>query len=316
MKLFSGSNNLPLSEKISKIINISLSKAEIIRFGNSEVRVRIEDDVKNDVCVVIQPTSNPTDTNLMELFFFCDALKRQEARKVIGIIPYFGYARQDIQHRNGEAVSANVVIRFLKAVGFDKIYTIDLHNEATEGAFSIPFKNLSAMPLLAQHVAAYLSKKGIDAINPNNVGILIPDQGAIEQGRQFGELLFKTTDFPLAVVEKRRDAHSLNKVTSFGLYGDIKGKHVIIVDDMIVSGGTLIAAVDYLLAEHKVKSVYAAMTHHDFINDAVEKLSKSNIDQLFTTDTILLKDGQKFEKHQEITVAPLLANELEYYKTV
>src|SRR3990167_6808521 len=156
MKLFSGSNNLPLSEKISKIINISLSKAEIIRFGNSEVRVRIEDDVKNDVCVVIQPTSNPTDTRLMELFFFCDALKRQEARKVIGVIPYFGYARQDIQHREGECVSANVIIRFLEAIGFHKIYTFDLHDEATEGVFSIPFKNITSYILMASHIKKYL----------------------------------------------------------------------------------------------------------------------------------------------------------------
>ncbi|OGK38971.1 hypothetical protein A3F34_01015 [Candidatus Roizmanbacteria bacterium RIFCSPHIGHO2_12_FULL_44_10] len=312
MKLFSGTSNPDLSNQVAKALGMKLSNAEVIRFGNSEVRVRIEDDVKNEICVVIQSTSNPTDTNLMELFFFCDALKRQEARKVVGVIPWFGYARQDIQHRQGECVSANVVIRFLKAVGFDKIYTVDLHNEATGGAFSTPFKNLFATPLLAVDVKKYLEKKGIKPLTPDNVAILIPDQGAITQGRLFGESFFGTSDFSLAVVEKKRDIDVLNKVEPFGLYGDVKDKYVIIVDDMIVSGGTLISAVDFLLSEHKVKGVYGAMTHHDFALNAQEKLQKSQLERIFTTNTIALKENQSFPKLQEISIAPMLAEELKY----
>lgn len=114
-----------------------MAKVEVVRFENSEVRVRVEEDVKNDTCVIIQSTSNPTNTNLMELFLMADALRREEARRVIAMIPYFGYARQDIQHRPGECVSANVIIRFLESIGIHKVYTVNLHDEATEGVFLI-----------------------------------------------------------------------------------------------------------------------------------------------------------------------------------
>ncbi len=156
IKLFSGSANVGLSEEISKLLKYPLSKTEIIRFGNSEVRVTIQEEVKLATCIVIQPLSNPTDTNLMELFFFCDALRRQEARRVIAYIPYFGYSRQDVQHRPGECVSVNVIIRFIESIGFHKVYTVDIHDEATEGVFSIPFKNLSAIPLLASAIKKHL----------------------------------------------------------------------------------------------------------------------------------------------------------------
>ncbi len=121
LKIFSGTSNPALSEEVANQMDTSLAKAEVVRFGNSEVRVRVEEDVKHDTCVVIQSTANPTDTNLMELYLMCDALRREEARRVIGIVPYFGYARQNIQHRAGECVSVNVVIRFMEAIGFQKI---------------------------------------------------------------------------------------------------------------------------------------------------------------------------------------------------
>src|SRR3989339_164205 len=143
LKLFSGTSNPDLSQKVAQQLNIKLAKAEVTRFDNSEIRVRIEEDVKHDTCVIIQSSSNPSNRNLIELFLMADALRRQEARRVIAMIPYFGYARQDIQHRPGECVSANVIIRFLESIGIHKVYTINLHDEATEGVFDIPFKNLS-----------------------------------------------------------------------------------------------------------------------------------------------------------------------------
>jgi len=120
LKLFSGTANPTLSQKVGDLLGVPLSKAEVTRFGNSEVKVTIQEDVANATCVVIQPTSNPTDTHLMELCFFCDALRRQEAKRVIAVIPYFGYAKQNIQHREGECVSVNVVIRMLESIGFCK----------------------------------------------------------------------------------------------------------------------------------------------------------------------------------------------------
>src|SRR3989344_5566823 len=271
IKLFSGSSNVPLAQEVAENLGISLAASKITRFSNSETKVRILEDVRDQVCVVIQSTSNPTDTNVLELLFFCDALHRQEARKVIGVIPYFGYARQDIQHEEGETVSANVVIRFLESIGFGKIYTIDLHNEATEGVFSIPFKNLSAMALLAEKTKQHFAAKKIDT---ETISIVVPDQGGIEQGRRFGEVFFGRSEFPLAVIEKRRSGESTQ---TFGLYGNLNGEHVVVVDDMIVTGGTLISAIEAMKEKYHIKTFTVAVTHHDFAKNAHKKLQESGI---------------------------------------
>lgn len=304
MKLFSGSSNVPLAEKVAHNLGLTLSPARITRFSNSETKVQILENVKDQDCVVIQSTSNPTDTHVLELLFFCDALRRQEAHKVVGVMPYFGYARQDIQHEEGESVSANVIIRFLEAIGFGKVYTIDLHNEATEGVFSIPFKNLSAMELLAKKALLHFSSKKIDK---NMISVVVPDQGAIEQGRRFGEVFFGGNDFPLAVIEKKRSGESTQ---SFGLYGDVNGTHIVIVDDMIVTGSTLMSAVEFMKKKYKITSFTIVATHHDFAKDAHIKLQQSAIDTLITSDSILLDPAVKMSKLQEVSLAPLIADQL------
>jgi len=308
-KLFSGSANPKLTEEIAKLTQIPLAKAEIVRFGNSEVKVTIQEDVRNQGCLVIQPTSNPTDTHLMELLFFCDALRREEAKKVIAYIPYFGYAKQDIQHRTGECISVNVVIRMLESIGFYKIYTVDLHDEATAGVFSIPFKNLSALPLLAQHLKNYFQKQ---KINLSDTCLVSPDQGAVERVRSFGEVFYGTADFSEVVIEKKRDQNIIHKATPLALYGDVAGKTAIIVDDMVVSGSTLIPAIDLCLKQG-AKQVFAAVVHHDFTKTAPEILQNSKLERFFTTNTIDLKPEQKFDKLEEISVAPLIAEDLKLY---
>lgn len=306
IKLFSGSANPKLNEEVSKLLNIPLSKSETIRFGNSEVKVTIQEPVANETCFVIQPISNPSDTNLMELFFFCDALRRQEAKKVIGFIPYFGYARQDVQHRIGECVSSNVIIRFFESIGFSKIYTIDIHDEATEGVFSIPYKNISALPLLADEIKKYLDN---NKVSLDQISVMSPDQGGIERTRNFGEELFKNIDFSLAVIEKKRDRNKIHKSKALDLYGDVKGKTVILVDDIVTSGGTLLNAVDLCLKQGAKRAI-AAIIHHDFTENAPKKIQDSKIEKFFTTNTIALRSDQKFEKLAEVSVAPLISKEL------
>lgn len=309
LKLFSGSAHQGLSEEVAKLINIPLSKAEIVRFANSEVKVTIQEEVKQSTCIVIQSTANPTDTHLMEFFFFCDALRRQEAQYVIGFIPYFGYARQDIQHRWGECVSVNVIIRFLESIGFNKIYTIDLHDEATEGVFSIPFKNLTALPLLAKAIKKYLLSTSFNQFQPSATIVVSPDQGGIERARKFGESFFGNYNFPLGVIEKKRNLEKIHTSTALDLYGDVKGKIVILVDDITTSGETLINATKLCLKKG-AKEVLAAVIHHDFTDQAAEKIQNSPIKKFFTTNTIALKNNQKFEKLTEISVASLIAKEL------
>lgn len=304
MFIFSGTANPVLTEEVGKILKHPIAESEVVRFGNSEVRVRIPNSIENQIGVIIQSTSNPTDANLMELFFFCDALRRCEAKKVVGIIPYFGYARQNIQHRPGECVSANVIIRFLESIGFYKIYTIDLHDQATEGVFSIPFKHLTAVPLLAQAIKKYL----INA-KPENVAIISPDQGGIERSRRFAEVFFgKPID--IGVIEKKRNLDKIHESDDLGLFGDVKDKTVILVDDIITSGGTLINAAELCLKKG-AKNVIAAITHHDFSEKAPKKIQDSVIEKLFTTNTIVLKEEQKIPKLIEISIAPLIAQELD-----
>lgn len=305
-KLFSGTSNLLLSQTVAKSLNIKLSSSEVIRFENSEIRVRINKDVKNIPCVLIQSTSNPTDTHLMELFFFSDALRRQEAKKVIAIIPYFGYARQDIQHRPGECVSANVIIRFLEAIGLYKVYVVNLHDEATEGVFSIPFKNIDAFPILAEEIKKYLRN-----VATETVSVVSPDHGGVERARKFSDVLFGHTNHTISVVEKKRDLQHIHESIALDLYGEVKGKTAILVDDMVTSGGTLIHAAKLCL-DRGAKQVLAAVIHHDFGPETPLLIQTSQITRFFTTDTISLKENQKFEKLQEISVAPLIAEELKY----
>jgi ribose-phosphate pyrophosphokinase len=301
MKLFSGSANPILSQKVADKLGIPLAKAEIVRFENSEIRIHIEDEVKNEDCYVIQPTANPSDTHLMELFFFCDALRRQEAKKVFAIIPYFGYARQDVQHRPGECVSANVIIRFLESIGFYKVYVINLHDEATEGVFSIPFKNINAFPILAEEI-----KKYIGTVTTETVAVVSPDHGGVERARKFGDELFGHSEHSISVVEKRRDLAHIHKSVALDLYGDVKGRTAILVDDMITSGGTLMHAAQLCL-DRGATRVLTAVIHHDFGPKAPAQLQASVIEKIFTTDTIALKEDQKFDKLAEVSVADIIS---------
>jgi ribose-phosphate pyrophosphokinase len=307
MKLFAGSANPPLGQKIAEELGVPLAQAEIVRFENSEIRIRIAEDVKNEECYVIQPTANPSDTHLMELFFFCDALRRMEAKKVYAVIPYFGYARQDIQHRDGECVSANVVITFLESIGFAKVYTVNIHDEATQGVFSIPYKDISALPLLADTVKDYLREEGVYDVN--KVTVLSPDQGGVERARKFSEELFPDTEVHLAVIEKKRNLNKIHTSRAVDIYGDVKGRNVILVDDMTTSGGTLINAA-HLCKEKGARQMLAVIVHHDFAPDAPEKIQASHISKFFTTNTIFLKKGQSFPKLQEVSVAKLIAEAL------
>lgn len=292
-----------MSKKVAAELQIPVSKKEVVRFDNSEIRVTIQEDVQNEVCIVVQPTSNPTDTHLMELFFFADALKREGAKEVIGVVPYFGYARQNIQHRKGEDVSSNVVIKFLEAIGFSKIITFDIHDEGTQGIFTIPLSHLSAFPLFAQKIRDYLP-------NSDEVAVVSPDQGGIERARLFGQEFFGNDQFEVVVVEKSRDLDRVHESQAISIHGEVQGKTVILVDDIVTSGGTLINAAKLCL-EKGATQVYAVVTHHDFSADAPRKITESPIEKFLTTDTIKIYEDQKVPKLEELTVASLIATELQ-----
>lgn len=315
IRLFSGTANPRLSQEVAKLLKIPLSKSNVVRFDNSEVKVTVKEKVKNSTCVVIQPTSNPTDTHLMELFFFADALKRNGAKEIVAFIPYFGYARQNREHLPGEAVSANVVIRFLETIGINAVYTVNLHDEGTEGIFSITFKNLSAFDILGKEVAGYLKNSPIGRStlgrnkNLEDVVIVSPDQGGVERAQNFAEKFFHTNKVDIAVIEKRRNLNVAHKSEALNLFGKVRSKTCILVDDIITSGGTLVHAAEFCL-KRGAKRVLACVVHHDFSPGAAETLAKSKIAKIFMSNTIALKTNQKFPQLKEVSIAQLIAQEI------
>ncbi len=304
MVLFSGTSHPKLSKEVAQLLKLKLGKTEIIRFDNSEVRVRILENVENKQVAIIQPTSNPTNHSLMQLFFFCDALKREGAKDITAIIPYFGYARQNIQHRKGEAVSAHVVIDILEHLGFTRVVTFDLHDEGLMGVFSVPFVHLTGLTAMAAQI-----KKDHKNISKETISIVSPDQGGIERARIFGKTLFGSDDFDLVIIEKKRDQNHKHQSTALDIFGDVKGKTAILVDDIVTSGGTLLHAADMCL-DRGAKEVYAAITHHDFSAKAPDRIQNSSLTAFYTTNTIPLKPAQIFSKLKEVSIASEIAKAL------
>jgi ribose-phosphate pyrophosphokinase len=198
----------------------------------------------------------------------------------------------------------------MESIGFHKIFALDMHDEATAGVFSIPFKNLSTFPSLAESVKDYLQ---MDTPSAEEVAIVSPDQGGIERARKFGQTFFGSDDFHLAVTEKKRDLTHAHKSKALDLYGDVKDKTVIIVDDIATSAGTLIHSAD-LCERNGAKRVLAAVTHHDFSTKAPDIIQNSPLEVFFTTNTIRLQPEFEFPKLKEISVASLISKELALLK--
>ena len=309
-KLFSGTASTKLTQEVSQILQIPVSKAEVVRFDNSEVKVTILEDVRDASCVIVQSTSNPTDTHLMELAFFADALRRSGAKKIVAFIPYFGYARQNEQHRPGECVSMNVVVKLLESMGIDEMKVFTLHEEASEGIFSVPFEDISALDLMAKNIV----ETRLIASLPTDIAIATPDQEGVERAQKFANILAdllhaEQNAIEIVVTEKNRDLQHTHQSEAVNLFGNVTDKTVIIVDDIVTSGGTLINSANLCL-ERGAKNVYAAIVHPDFSPTAPQKLQESKIEKIFTTNSIELTDQEKFPKLQTISLAPLLAGKL------
>ena len=281
--IFSGSSSPKLCQEIARKNDFILGKLVKQDFANSEIKVRVETDVKDRDTLVVQALSNPTNDNLVELLFTVDALRRERAKSVTLIIPYFGYARQNIQHTKGECVSMNVVVRMLESLKVDKVITLDIHDEASAGIFNIPFSNISALPLLAKNIYKF---NNLDKTTETQFVIGTPDQGGVERARFFANNFYQHhKNMETIVVEKKRDLSKVHVSTAVEIFGNVKNKKVLLVDDIATSGSTIINAANMCL-ENGALEVSAAIVHPDFALGVAEKLGSSNLTNFFTTNSI------------------------------
>ena len=291
--LFTGNANPVLAQEIATHLGVQLGQADVGRFSDGEVTVEIHQNVRARDVFVIQSTCAPTNENLMELAFMVDAIKRASARRITAVIPYFGYARQDRRPRSMRVpISAKVVANMLETVGVERLLTMDLHADQIPGFFDIPVDNIYASPVLLSDLKAK---------NYNDLVVISPDVGGVVRARA----LAKQRGCDLAIIDKRRPTANVSEVMH--VIGEIEGRNCVIMDDMIDTAGTLVKAAE-VLKERGAKSVYAYCTHPVFSGPAVERIAKSQIDEVVITNTIPLSDAAKAcKKIRQLSVAFLFA---------
>ena len=270
MKIFSGTANEPLARAICKSIGCELGKCDIKPFPDGETFVKIEENVRGEEVFVVQPTSPPTNHNLMELFIMIDALRRASAKRITAVLPFYGYARQDRKDQPRVPITAKLVANLLVAAGANRILTIDLHAQQIQGFFDIPVDHLYAAPVMYE----YLRRK-----NLKDLVVVSPDVGGLKMAHAYSQVL----EAGLAIVAKRRK--SASEVEAMAVIGEIKGKNILLVDDLTETAGTLTQAAS-LLKKKGAKAILACVSHAILNEIGIERLRKSVIDELITTDTV------------------------------
>lgn len=269
-KLFSGTANPEFAEKVGRYLNMSVGGATIQKFSDGEISVQVHESVRGQDVFIVQPTCAPTNDHLMELLIMVDALKRSSAKSISAVMPYFGYARQDRKAAPRVPISAKLVADMLETAGIDRVITIDLHAAQIQGFFDIPVDNLYGSVLFVD----YLRAKNL----PNPI-IASPDIGGVARARSYAQKL----DYDLVIVDKRREKANVAEVMN--IIGEVEGKDVILVDDMVDTAGTLVKAAEVLKARGAT-SVMACCTHGVLSGPAFERINSGTLDELVITDTI------------------------------
>lgn len=290
LKIFSGTANPELAQKICKDLKKPLGEILVSRFAEGEIRVKIQEDVRGRDVFLIQPTCPPVNDNAMELLIMMDAFRRASARRITAVLPYYGYARQDRKDQPRVPITAKLMANLITEAGADRVLTMDLHAQQIQGFFDIPVDHLYAFPV----IAGYFRKKKL-----KNITIVSPDVGGIKMARAYA----KGLNADLAIVDKRRSGP--NEVEAMNLIGSVKGRTVIVPDDMIATGGSLVEAVNALV-KFGAKEIYASCTHAILSGNAVEKLQKSVLKEIVVTDTIPIPREKRMPKLTVLPVAPLL----------
>jgi ribose-phosphate pyrophosphokinase len=293
MKIFAGNANPKLAREIAAELHKPLGSMNITRFADGEIRLAIDESIRGADVFIIQPTCAPVNDTLMELLIMCDAFKRASARRIVPIMPYFGYARQDKKVRPREPIAAKLVADLIVHAGADRVFAIDLHAGQIQGFFDCPVDHLPAFPIIAE----YLVAKGL---YDSGVTVVSPDVGGVSRATIFAERL----GADLAIVAKRRPEPG--KVAIVDVIGDVEGQTCVLLDDMVDSAGTFAAAANEL-AERGARAVYAAATHGVLSGDAIRRIQDSVIKELIVTDTIPIPPERMIPKITVLSIATLCA---------
>lgn len=289
LKVFTGNANPELAREIAAYIGVPLGEAKVGRFSNGEIQVVVDESVRGADVYVVQPTSEPVNDNLMELLILMDAFRRASARRITAVIPHYGYARQDRKARGREPITAKLVANLLVTAGARRVLTMDLHAAQIQGFFDIPVDHLMAGPLIAE----YIHQKGL-----TDVTVVSPDVGGVGRARYLAEKLHA----PIAIVDKRRPAPNVTEVMN--VIGKVKGRTVIMMDDIIDTAGTIASSAE-ALKDYGVKDVYVCCTHAVFSGPAIARLEKAPIKEVVVTNTIPLPKERKLDKIKILSVAPI-----------
>ncbi len=298
MQFFVGSGSQELGKKVAEKLAVPVGLSELIRFADGELKPVVKAKVRDEVCVFLQSTTVVPNDYWIELFLFVNALKKEAAKKIIAVIPAFGYARQNQQHQKGEPVSAHVMVQILETLGVNEVLTIDLHDETMTGMFNIPITNVSALPLLASQIKSNLT---------GQVVVVTPDQGGIERGRLFAQSLGE--EVPVVMVEKKRDLQHAHQSEAVQVVGEVAGATAVIVDDIVTSGKTILNAIE-ALRQKQVNTIFVCVTHVDFTAEVAAKLQASPLNKMLVTNSVAISSAQLFPKLEIVDIADLLAAEL------
>jgi ribose-phosphate pyrophosphokinase len=291
LRIFYGTSHPELGKKIIEFLQLKEGKLQISRFSGGEIYARIAENIRGQSAVIIQTCSEKVNEELMELFIIIDAMKRASAKSVTAVIPYFGYARQDRKAASREPISARLVANLLETAGADRIVTMDLHSDQIQGFFNIPVDTLTALPLFT----SYLKNK-----NLKDMVVVAPDTGRAKVAKKLSDRI----GADLAILHKVRAEHHQSAVTH--VVGDVKGKTVIITDDMIDTAGTITNGVGALLEAGCNKDIYVVATHGIFSGPAVERMGKANFAEVIVTDSLPIPKEKQFKGLKIISAAEIL----------
>jgi len=292
LSIFGGNSNIALFDEICKLLHVKRGNAFIGRFTDGEIQVKINQNVRGDDVFVVQSTCFPANENLMELLILLDALKRASANRITAVLPYFGYARQDRKDQPRVPITAKLIANLLARAGASRVLTIDLHAGQIQGFFDIPLDHLYAV----KNFVEYFTKKNVE-----NLVVVSPDVGGIKMARAYA----KDLKAGLAIVDKRRINHT--KAEVMNILGEVEGKNVVIVDDIIATAGSVTEAA-VALKNAGAKDIYVTITHPVLCGPAMERLEASPIKELIVTNTIPIEESKMIEKIKVLSIAPLLAN--------